>query len=878
MFKNFLNTKVYVSWVSGTPTGGVDQISSNENIVKTLEKIDYWWTKTGGDTTTGKGGFTKSYMKQNSAQIKLLGTQTTSSANTWNDVLFDSGLTYNSTTKELSAVVTQAEKLVKPGTTTGTFVDVTAGTTSKPVYFTGGVPVAVTSIDTSLLPVAGKNTPGIVQTTADIITSTEAAALSPVQLTATGQMYYQDTKNTAGTTNKASSKMYLVGATSQAANPQTYSNSGTYIGTDNHLYTESLRVATEKYVDDALDALPEPMVYKGTIGKTGGSGTTPTVPTTPGEGETWKIIEENKTIPATSSAVKDPTTGDYVSFTAKPGDTIIATNVAPDGQTPDIRWSLIPSGDEPTGTVTSVSVEGDGSIITTSGSPITSSGTITVSHATGSGYKHIPAGGSSGQFLAWSAAGTAKWVANPNTDTKVTQNNSTTNADYRVLLSYSASNTNETNVSYKSGNLTFNPSTNTLSTTKVSASYFYGDGYNITNINPAAIPYATDSTPGVVKVTNTTSGLVMDSTTGQLSTVVKSVTSSSTNGAIKVNGSDITVYTHPSNTAHTTQKLYAFSNDALGHVTAATEVTASDAIKIASNVIKHDVTVTSDTTSTVSPAAGGTFTVVDSVTRDNFGHITTLNTKTVTLPSSGVVNHSHTFDGWEFDIENAGTEFGTCSTAAGTVAKVVTITPGTFHLTTGAMVTVKFTTTNTAANPTLNVNSTGAKAIYYRGAAVSAGTLAANHVYTFVYDGTRYNLVGDLDSNSTYTNADLGQGWGTDARTSSVSLIPVTLSGYKLILGGIVSFKLKYDIPLGDASLNINSTGGSSGIPLYYRNAPISDSEVTIDGHTLKTFFADYVLTVIYDGSHYQIISVNPSTDTCDTLILNCVDDDVYPS
>ena len=40
-------------------------------------------------------------------------------------------------------------------------------------------------------------------------------------------------------------------------------------------------------------------------------------------------------------------------------------------------------------------------------------------HPTSSGNKHIPAGGSSGQFLGWSADGTAQWVANPNTDKKV---------------------------------------------------------------------------------------------------------------------------------------------------------------------------------------------------------------------------------------------------------------------------------------------------------------------------------------------------------------------------------------------------------------------------------------------------------------------------
>ena len=41
-----------------------------------------------------------------------------------------------------------------------------------------------------------------------------------------------------------------------------------------------------------------------------------------------------------------------------------------------------------------------------------------------------------------------------------------------------------------------------------------------------------------------------------------------------------------------------------------------------------------DTTSTASPAFGGTFTAVDSVTRDSNGHVLKINTKTVTVPNA----------------------------------------------------------------------------------------------------------------------------------------------------------------------------------------------------------------------------------------------------
>ncbi len=40
-----------------------------------------------------------------------------------------------------------------------------------------------------------------------------------------------------------------------------------------------------------------------------------------------------------------------------------------------------------------------------------------------------------------------------------------------------------------------------------------------------------------------------------------------------------------------------------------------------------------NTTSTASPDHGGTFTVIDSITHDDNGHIITANTKTITLPS-----------------------------------------------------------------------------------------------------------------------------------------------------------------------------------------------------------------------------------------------------
>ena len=118
------------------------------------------------------------------------------------------------------------------------------------------------------------------------------------------------------------------------------------------------------------------------------------------------------------------------------------------------------------------------------------------------------------------------------------------------------------------------------------------------------------------------------------------------------------------------------------------------------------------------------------------------------------------------------TPYATCDTAAAEAAKVAATTPGSnFSLETGARITVKFTVTNTASNPTLNVNSTGAKAIYYRGSAISAGYLAKDRTYEFVYNGTQYEFIGDIDTN---TNTDTTTTTGATDTSSKIFLIGAT--------------------------------------------------------------------------------------------------------
>lgn len=120
--------------------------------------------------------------------------------------------------------------------------------------------------------------------------------------------------------------------------------------------------------------------------------------------------------------------------------------------------------------------------------------------------------------------------------------------------------------------------------------------------------------------------------------------------------------------------------------------------------------------------------------------------------------------------DGAGSWYGLGSVAAGTAAKTTAI--DNFRLTKGAIVVINHTTSNTAAAPTLNVNSTGAKAIYYRGSAASSSNPVywpTNSILTFLYSGSYWYLVSmQVDtgwvaaiSDSTSVNYRLKDGWCT---------------------------------------------------------------------------------------------------------------------
>ena len=204
-----------------------------------------------------------------------------------------------------------------------------------------------------------------------------------------------------------------------------------------------------------------------------------------------------------------------------------------------------------------------------------------------------------------------------------------------------------------------------------------------------------------------------------------------------------------------------------------------------------------------------------------------------------------------------GNHFGTCSIAAGTAAKTVSITAGTPTLEAGLRVVVKFSNANTASTPTLNVNSLGAKNIFHNGAQITTGSNKALLAGTveFVYDGTQWQLVGNyIDTNTTYTipttaaskvtgisiadhsTTSVGSASGWSAGTASTwAFTGVTVANS--ISGAVDSSdSTQLNITLGTTTVQSKSSGSNSTLPsLTITSTTVVNGKthsITDNGHT----------------------------------------------
>lgn len=161
----------------------------------------------------------------------------------------------------------------------------------------------------------------------------------------------------------------------------------------------------------------------------------------------------------------------------------------------------------------------------------------------------------------------------------------------------------------------------------------------------------------------------------------------------------------------------------------------------------------------------------------------------------------------------ASTCYATCGTAAATAAKVATVQDDqAFTLHTGVTVHVKFTYANGVANPTLNVNSTGAKPIMrYGTTAVStsaATSWRAGAVVSFTYDGINWLENTGVDTNdNTYDRTYFSQPIGKTGPTAVVAgnIICADFDGLYTHLKSGAAFRADMPILYANAAINANT-------------------------------------------------------------------------
>ena len=200
--------------------------------------------------------------------------------------------------------------------------------------------------------------------------------------------------------------------------------------------------------------------------------------------------------------------------------------------------------------------------------------------------------------------------------------------------------------------------------------------------------------------------------------------------------------------------------------------------------------------------------------------------------------------------------YGTCTTAASTQTKVVTCSD--FVLRAGAVVNVKFTYKNTASNPKLNVNGTGAKAIYLNNTALTSDYYwNAQDVITFVYSGSYWYIADAGTLAKIKTTADsitlsVSQTYATKTELS-LGLNSISLSVSNAKLGSSASI-----------TLSVNGSSTSKTIDLTgVRNAFKNDtSAITITAGTV-TFNSN---TFVVNSTNFSVTSTGVITAKSGTI------------
>lgn len=191
-------------------------------------------------------------------------------------------------------------------------------------------------------------------------------------------------------------------------------------------------------------------------------------------------------------------------------------------------------------------------------------------------------------------------------------------------------------------------------------------------------------------------------------------------------------------------------------------------------------------------------------------------------------------------VVGSGAYYGTSSTGYSTSAKVVT-SESFQTLTTGVVVTVRFSNYNSVGSSalTLNVNGTGAQTISVGGVATSSTNQllwGAGAVITFVYDGTYWEAV---------TAPRVMYGTCSSSSGSSSKSVTVNSPSVVICSGSVINVGMTYANTSTSAALSMASISSKS---IYHGTS--SEAPTTDNGHSWN---AGSVATFVFDGAVWRI-------------------------
>jgi hypothetical protein len=273
--------------------------------------------------------------------------------------------------------------------------------------------------------------------------------------------------------------------------------------------------------------------------------------------------------------------------------------------------------------------------------------------------------------------------------------------------------------------------------------------------------------------------------------------------------------------------------------------------------LNHDSTTKTDTTSTATPAYGATFTAIDSLSTNATGHVTGMNTKTVTLPAA----ENYTFNvagdtgtpeaiasGANLDIAG-GTNI---STIVGLAADTVTVNlDDSISLSGSLTVGTTGNFTGQVTIPQVPLSGTDAASKHYVDQAVT-GALS----YQGGYDAATNtpNLDNNPSPNSikkgwTYTVTVAGLFFTEQVRVGDVLIAeqdaPTALADWTTVQNNIDLADL---LTVGIGNVNSDANNNKLGVSVSYSNGT-ADVGLDINGLTEDTAPVDTDTVVIYDGS-----------------------------